>query len=74
MPKCPKCGVEIDFLRDFSPMWAEYKLSVDDEGENYEWADNTISMDTVNHEYECPECNKVLFEDYDKAVEFLKGE
>jgi len=35
MPKCPKCGKEIDYLRDFSAVWQEYKMTIDENGDAY---------------------------------------
>jgi len=73
MPKCPKCGKEIDYLRDFSPVWQEYKLTIDKNGDaDYEFVDNTTSMD-FGDIYECPECGEVLFTDEEEAVKFLRG-
>ena len=74
MPKCPKCGKEIVYLRDFSPVWQEYRITVDENGDvHYEFIDNSDPMDTGD-EYECPECGEVLFTDEEEAVKFLRGE
>jgi len=75
MPKCPKCGKEIDYLRDFSPVWCEYNLRIGENGEEYyEFVDDSLPMDNINDEYECPECSEVLFKNHDDAVKFLRGE
>jgi len=75
MPKCPKCGKEIDYLRDFSPVWQEYKMIIDENGDaHYEFVDDSLPIDTIDDEYECPECGEVLFTDEEEAVKFLKGE
>jgi len=74
MPRCPKCGKEIDHLKDFSPVWQEYKMTIDENGNaHYEFVDNSTPMDTGD-EYECPECEEVLFRDEEEAVRFLRGE
>lgn len=74
MPTCPNCGRQIDYLRDFSLVWVEHKLTVENGGANYEFVDNSFPMDTATDEYECPECHKVLFTDADEAVRFLMDE
>jgi len=74
MSKCPKCGKEIDYLRDFSPMWQEFKMTIDKIGDaHYELVDNSTPMDR-DDEYICPECGEVLFTDEEEAVKFLEGE
>jgi len=74
MPRCPKCGKEIDYLRDFSPVWQEYKMIIDENGDaHYELIDNEIPMD-IGDEYQCPKCEEVLFRDEEEAVRFLRGE
>jgi len=75
MPKCPKCGKEIDYLRDFSPVWEEYKLTINENGVVHcEFVDGGIPMDDKDDEYECPECHEVLFTDVEDAIKFLKGD
>jgi len=74
MPKCPKCGKEIDFLKDYFPVWQEYNMRINENGEEcYEFVDDSIPMDT-DEEYECPECCEILFRNRDDAVKFLRGE
>ena len=74
MPRCPKCGKEIDHLRDFSAIWQEYNLTVDKDGVmHYEFIDASLPVD-IDDEYQCPECSEVLFNDEEEAVKFLKGE
>ncbi len=72
MPKCPHCGSEIEYLRDFSPSWEEFRFSLDEGGEVYESQDNICPMDSVDDEFECPECNHILFADLQEAIDFLK--
>ena len=74
MPRCPKCGKEIDHLVDYSPVWEEYELRVDTNGNvHWEFMNNSVPMDAKDDEYECPECHKVLFTDAEDAINFLKG-
>jgi len=75
MPKCPKCGKEIDYLVDYSPAWQKYEMRIDKNGDaHYEFVDDSLPIDTIDDEYECPECSEVLFTDEEEAVKFLKGE
>ena len=70
MPKCPKCGKEIDYLREF--MSEEFKLTVDENGYvHYDLVDASVL--NRGDEYKCPECGEVLFTDEEEAVKFLKG-
>lgn len=74
MTKCPKCGKEIDHLRDFSPAWQEFKATIGKDGYmSFEPMENYAPMDRPD-DYECPECNTVLFTDQVEAENFLKGE
>ena len=74
MAKCPKCSKEITHLRDWSRSWQEFRFSLDIQGDGqYEPACNTVPDDVGPDDYECPECNKVLFTDHDEAEQFLKG-
>lgn len=75
MPKCPKCGKEIDYLKDYFPVWQEYNMRINENGEEYyEFVDDSIPMDEMNDEFECPECCEILFRNHDDAVKFLRGE
>ena len=71
MAKCPKCGNEIDHLMNWVKKEVEYCFSVDEEGnEENEFTDDAYSLD--DGDYECPECQEVLFTDRILALEFLK--
>ncbi|RLG34529.1 hypothetical protein DRN97_02350 [Methanosarcinales archaeon] len=75
MPRCPKCGKEIDHLKDFSPVWQEYKMTIDENSDaHYEFVDDSLPIDSMNDEYQCPECEEVLFTYADDAIKFLRGE
>lgn len=68
MPKCPKCGKEIDCLNNWESGEMEYCLSLN----GYEGKD--FVEDGKVNEYECLECSEVIFTDEEKAIAFLKGE
>lgn len=73
MAKCPKCGKEIDHLRDFSPVWQEFRAFIGKAGLlDFEDTDNECPMDSHDDEYECPECAQVLFTNAEQAQKFLK--
>lgn len=66
MPNCPKCNEKIDNLHLYERFEKKYRYSIDD----------TIFIDDIaigDIEFECPECNEALFDDYDDAYTFLKG-
>jgi predicted RNA-binding Zn-ribbon protein involved in translation (DUF1610 family) len=65
MPKCPKCGEEIDHLINYCKSWEKFYF----DGEDYNYID-TISTD--ENEYACPECDETLFYNEEEAIEFLK--
>ena len=70
MPKCPKCGKEIDRLRSFLPI---YDLTVDENGkEHYEFIN--YSPVAIKEHYICLKCRAVLFTDEEDAIKFLRGE
>lgn len=71
MAKCPKCGEELKFLRNYSKAEEVFIFTVDEGGKpDYEHLDVIPGSD---NDWECPECKKVLFTDEEKATEFLKG-
>ena len=71
MPKCPKCGAEIDHLINWSEAEQKFILRLTEKGTpNYEYVD-TVPKD--RNEYECPKCHEVLFTDEEEAIKFLRG-
>ncbi|MBW2569708.1 MAG: hypothetical protein JRE47_10160 [Deltaproteobacteria bacterium] len=72
MPKCPKCGREIDALKNVEDGSMEYKLALDIAGDMHYEQMEFSGYD--NEEFLCPKCEAVLFTDPDEAIEFLKGE
>jgi len=73
-PKCFKCGAEIDYLDNIESGEKVYRMTLCSHGmAHYEEEDDSFFPDgQVNH-WECPECNRPLFDDEGEAVEFLKG-
>jgi predicted RNA-binding Zn-ribbon protein involved in translation (DUF1610 family) len=67
MPKCPKCGKEIDHLHYHVKELARADF---DEGGNY-WNWDILDTDYDTVEYCCPECGGVLFTNEDEALAFL---
>ena len=73
MPKCPKCGKGVDYLRNYSLHWTEHKFTVSKDGlPSYAPSDNIVMSDPVKNEYVCPECDATLFKSEGKALAFMK--
>ena len=66
MVKCPKCKKEIDHLKHYTSGEMYFILDTD---ENYEEVE--FQADGKVNEYECPECQKVIFTDPYKAEKFM---
>ena len=74
MPKCPKCGAEIDQLAQWCKREDKYYFSLEEnESVIRELALPSDSEDYDASDYECPECSEVIFHDYETAVDFLAG-
>ena len=71
--KCPKCGVEIDHLRLFSRVEQRARFELDGAGDVHVLYEGDVP-DYDDDDFECPECNEVLFHDWDEAEQFLKGD
>ena len=71
MPVCPKCGKQINFLKNYVYSCTnEYALKVSNTGEpEYEFID---VIGGEREEFCCPECGERLFEKEEDAVNFLK--
>ncbi len=67
MSICPKCKEEIDYLNNYISGEAKYIF----DGESYN-QDGDFQNDGKVSDYECPECQEVLFTDEEKAKEFLE--
>lgn len=70
MPKCPKCGKEIDYLKHWQQSSVSYEFTLDDEG--YPNYDRDEIVGGEDSEWDCPECNEELFNNEEEATEFLK--
>jgi len=68
MAICPKCKEEIEHLNNYVSGEAKYIF----DGESYNQDGDFQNNEKVN-DYECPECQEVLFTDEEKAKEFLKN-
>ena len=71
MPKCPKCGKEINKL--YNIQLGEMCWEMDEDGEYENRVDLFVQHDETNF-WECPECNERLFDNEEEAINFLKGE
>lgn len=72
-PKCPKCKKEIKTLRNIVTGTMEYELRVDKDGD-CEYAKMDFESDSGDNDFTCPLCRKILFNNEEDALEFLKGE
>jgi len=74
MPKCPKCGADIDHLSQWRKTEDKFHFSLG-EGEDV-ITEMCLPRDSQAYDasdYECPECSEVIFHDYETAVDFLAG-
>ena len=74
MQKCPRCGMEIDYLINICTEEIESDFTINSMGygEYDEMDANPIPID--DGFFMCPECGKILFFDEQTATKFLKGE
>ena len=68
MPRCPKCGAEIDHLIYYESGWLAYTY----DGKDYIRAEGLDIF--KGSAYACPICGEFLFESETKAQKFLRGE
>ena len=72
MPKCPKCKQHINQLSLTSTDGGAMYL--DEEGKIHtDWNSEVYGDELEDNFASCPECGKKLFTDFQKAVDFLKG-
>lgn len=69
MPKCPKCGSDIDKLKVVQHNTGI--LSVVDGNPIYEWASDIYGSEVCLMEFICPECDEVIFDSPEVAMGFL---
>jgi len=73
MPKCPKCGAEINYLVYSSIYKEEAFFSINEYGDTeYERLEEIEYM--PDSYYRCPKCGETLFLDEEEAEKFLRGE
>jgi len=71
MVKCPKCKAEINELIYARAEIYEDIMWIDENGKlEFDPTDEYAGEWCV---FKCPKCNAVLFEDFEDAEEFLKG-
>jgi DNA-directed RNA polymerase subunit RPC12/RpoP len=69
MPKCPRCGKEINELYLYGKQIQLFRVWFDEDLQ-HEWVN--ASSDMESKEYDCPECGETLFTSEEEATEFLK--
>jgi hypothetical protein len=71
MPKCPKCGKEIDYLYCYAYKLekARFYISSNNRTKYSNWK-GICRGDLV---YDCPKCGELLFASEEEAEKFLRG-
>ena len=72
--RCPKCGKEIDYLKNYQPATMVYTLTLDRSGNRSYYPGDTFPNNDDDGTYECPECNAELAYNEEDALAFLRGE
>jgi hypothetical protein len=73
MPKCPKCGREINSLLLRAKQMHDFRVYEYEGGLEYFWIGASSDDDLENEEYYCPKCGAILFTNDIDALNFLKG-
>jgi len=69
--ECPNCGASIDHLVELSYVLSEWDVFPYEDG-HLEFRFKETYYDIANKtEYQCPQCENVLFTKYDEARRFL---
>ena len=71
MPKCPKCGEEIEELRNYCEKTATFYVCL--KNGNLDYALDSEGDDYTEGGFECPKCAEELFTSEDDAKAFLAG-
>lgn len=71
IPKCPHCGKEITELHNVQSGTAVYVLNKNGDYREYT---NFFEVDGRQNYYNCPECDRTIATDEEKALQFLNGE
>lgn len=74
MPKCPKCGAEIDYLvaDRLTHIYQDVSLNHTGDLEYGDYNEGSAENDE-KEEFYCPECNALITSTYEGAIKFLKG-
>jgi predicted RNA-binding Zn-ribbon protein involved in translation (DUF1610 family) len=68
---CPKCGEEITELRAFVKAERVYDVSL--LNAELDWYERDVYSSEVDApDFECPECNELLFHDEEQVIKFLQ--
>lgn len=70
MTKCPSCKENINFFEYTENCFRSGTYDLESEWTCY----NTTSLEDGKDEYNCPECQEVLFNNEDDAKKFLQGD
>ena len=71
MGVCPKCGAEIDFLKNSITMLENYRYTMDNEGKlQYDYEKGMYDQKET---FDCPVCGEHLFTNEENALKFLKN-
>lgn len=73
MPKCPECEEPIDILNLFSQAEKRFDFYLESDGRPVSVFVESFDNDSADDDYECPECNSVLFNQENDAIGFLEG-
>jgi predicted RNA-binding Zn-ribbon protein involved in translation (DUF1610 family) len=77
MPRCPRCGKEIDSILNVQSGYMEYVLKIDKKNGDYDYqsSNDGFTTDDSLNDFCCPECHLSLFPDSEEdAIAFLRGE
>jgi len=74
MPKCPKCGAEIDYLIAYTMNVAEEDIFRVDKNGDVEYEEVGFDYWGTDTSFNCPECGAQLFRREEDAKKFLLGE
>jgi phage FluMu protein Com len=71
--KCPKCDKDIVELRCYEKLEKRRYYTLTNEGKPYYYGENWTDFEG-ELEFECPNCDSLLFTDEGDASDFLKGQ
>ena len=75
MSKCPSCNKEITYLIISEGTISKYKVGLNEDDDLAYDLIETIGDDCQEEkDYACPECYRIIFDDYKEVINFLKGD